>query len=1173
MAKKKSYYRRLSSKELAPIRIGGMVRKTPSIDLYRGAAITRPLQLGSAMGGVSAGRIGAATQQSLIDRANWGDKSAAKKLGLGGLGGGLGSATSNKFLGVNLGGFGGFLNRFFGKEGMLGAFTGLPSGLYEAGKAAFHDITNLRNPQDPFSKSSQTRQKIVKPILKDYAYRYGPLTQGKFGEFFKRVGEKPFSYFLDAAMLPGAAEFAGARVGSLGARVAGPGRAGNVFRRMAQWPDVTKRPNLEVTTEVKAGQALKSPSIPRFYGVGANRRIFQKAITDPLLSSSLGRANWLPKLSGGRTSMRGFAERRGTRRMGRTETMQLDVRAAAATGAAVKQIAPAVIEPNRYLNTIDRYMGTHLSRALNKNEAMALSLRKSGITPQVLEDGTSMVDKYQQMVRQSIEGKNPAGANMKDFPEVSENYVKMMAELPEPVRQLIHHPTDRMLKASQAWDEAVADGLKFMPEVDEATHLGRVWGPQYVLTGKSPAQLNAEFEAWAKATGAPERVIRPNYVPHVPATNVDIRRVGLNRVLKRGEEEVVWKGRRAHTAGGITAEEVFRPPSMAYLKEDDMLAFQAGVFRTDPRVLLQHLRQREHDMLALDQMSHRSQFVALKDEFGEPITVKNRHELAQVVDNPEDFALMFRDLPVQWFNKETNVMGEVIRTLQETPELKNLDDVGKQQILDSLNGLMDDNARAFVQEHLGAMKTDAWVVPRSYWNELVNIAKVKDPYNPVGNVWVQGLNRWRALVLAYMPRWWVNTAVGTAMLGLLKGVWDPRYYVQAARMVGKGKLPPGVGLGTGVSGAEISGFGAITKETMARRIASWVQKVEDYFRTSSFLHAIDRQGKQKIRESVGVFENHRSATRGVTEKDYLQWVLADTRRVEAAIDEVNHFHYNFLSLGPFERRYMRQVMPFWGWYKFVTKLVWRLPFEFPGRMQVINKLGEIGMDSQEEMGWMPEWMKGAIFLNKSDPKKIKFISTFGLNPFAQFATPFAAEGSVSGMLRPGMLAPPIQAAMAGAGIDTMTGDRVAIAPDAGVSEDFFGQLWDTRTGEKLESPGARRGGARILGSLARSIPQVRIGEMTGVGGYMGIPRVLPGTGGRPVYPESLPFIAPKPMDVREETMRDISPTGIAAQYTGVFPRTRNLQLDQSLRRKQLAYSKARGRKSEQRYKKFLAKNF
>jgi hypothetical protein len=271
--------------------------------------------------------------------------------------------------------------------------------------------------------------------------------------------------------------------------------------------------------------------------------------------------------------------------------------------------------------------------------------------------------------------------------------------------------------------------------------------------------------------------------------------------------------------------------------------------------------------------------------------------------------------------------------------------------------------------------------------------------------------------------------------------------------------------------------------------------------------------------------------------------LQDPEVVRRSLQETNKMMYNYMILGPFERRYVRQFVPFWGWYKFISQVAWRLPVEMPGRVNIIRWLSLVGQEQEKQFGPMPDWLKGVIPLSKPGDKTFKYLSTLGMNPFGQFFDPLNAQ-TLKGA--PSQLNPGIQAIMQTVGFDPLTGDRVRVSPESGVSEDFFGRLY--RAGHQV-SMAEVEPGYRFAGSLLRSIPQVRTGQQFGGGGS--------------VYPEDVPFIHPRPMGgAGGSSPQNVGQLGLS--YFGVMPKTYDLKAFQQLNLKSAAYARQKNLRDRQR---------
>lgn len=1241
-----------------------MSRRSRLLALYRGAALGPKASAGT---GAISGQLASGRRRVLLQRALESGRIRQDRLGpndraiLGQVtrqqGPGVGG-TGAKLFGVDVPGVSkgiGFFKNLLGERGLYGALTGLPAGLYETGKAVVEDIkeepallggliggpagllgaVGVHAALDP---ESETREKVVDPVIESYKYQYGPLAEGDIGEFGKRFYQQPLGPLLDVAA-----------VGSLGAagagRVAGAvqrtGRGGLVTRQLANMTSPRGREPLPVTrgilSEAAERAGVEAPQLERFYSRGPLRKLSQMAITDPILGGPIGRARI------GDLSIAEFSQKRGINRM-------VD---------ELKSREGLTVQRNVQLEGRD--LGEALAQ-LSPAESTALALIQRGVnTPERLQ---KMADFWSA----SLRGENPEGANITDFPEVPRKHTEYLASLPQnpEVLRLIQQPesSPALIQAARAWETAQVAGREKLgvdPEA-EAAHLANreallrgdqepPAGPQpppsprgggggpgpttppsfppspllgqepeippfqvpevrtetgpsdaaqaawdALLRGEEgrpepeppefpPDQLPTEAEIPEFTLGdigqgppegppppvdygepggfepdlpRPDYPIRPSYVPDISTEGMQFRAPGA---LRTGEPQLLPGGVRRERVREPDARSLFVPSVQPYLHSSQLETFRAGVFRTDPSALMSHVAKRERDLVETYFNNEALNAVALRDQDGVPAKFKSQTELDRAVGTLGDYVLVYDDLPTRWYRAEHNVLQQVVARIDRAREEGDVGPQLSEDLLAELNKMLDDDAQAFVQSYLGAAKTSGVAVPQHFYRRMQQQAKTSDSFawEPV-NFYVGALNKWRTLTLAYMPRWWVNTAVGSFFLNTLKGVWNPRDYQQAFRLSGSADLPADVRLG-GMVAAEQFGPGRPGLRNSifpTRKLYEWVQRVEDTFRTASFVHSLRREDKQRMAE---IGESMRTMFPfGRRDDDYIDELLLDPELTRHAVNQVNRFSYNYMQLGPNERRYVRQFIPFYGWYKFITKFVWRMPLEYPGRLAVLTKLGLVGQEALEEAFGedaesLPPWIRDAVLLSK-DPKNIKYLSTGGLNPFGSFANPFAEQGVVAGLAGLGQASPLIQAGLAGMGIDPFTGDRIGISPEEPVGTDFLGRMFNTETGKEIRGLSEVAGGRRTVASLLRSVPQYRIGEVIQAGG-------------RPVYPESLPFVAERPIGVRPETRRDVSVPGLLGEYSGIRSRSFDLERARELDEASLKYARKRRKSQQKRHRERL----
>jgi hypothetical protein len=153
----------------------------------------------------------------------------------------------------------------------------------------------------------------------------------------------------------------------------------------------------------------------------------------------------------------------------------------------------------------------------------------------------------------------------------------------------------------------------------------------------------------------------------------------------------------------------------------------------------------------------------------------------------------------------------------------------------------------------------------------------------------------------------------------------------------------------------------------------------------------------------------------------------------------------------------------------------------------------------------------------------------------------------------------VQALLQAAGVNPLTGESLDIAPESGVIESpITGELINIHTGQPT-TLSQEEWGARLLGGLARSLPQVRLAEAISLQG-------------RPVYPESIPFLRPRPIAVSPEGTSDVSLEGIAREMFGVRPDDFDLEEYQRFSRKETKAArsvyKSKMREKRRREKKY-----
>jgi hypothetical protein len=1029
---------------------------------------------------------------------------------------------------------GGFFHGVTGFLGNLGKdigdfATGFFPGVYTFGKAALHDLTMTGG-------SSEVIKKIIKPTYEGYKQTYGQ------GHVLRNLYEHPLGPILDLATVASLGAGGAAKVGEAAARNGVEGGVANLAKLSSR----EGRPSIALP----GGQPIAREYTPR-----------------PLArAGQIG----LDKLGEHFEPLGNFQAKKAMQRESRLGDQEFK--------GQLSQDTLGVVRP--LIET---------GKALDPDESLAVHLSLRGVnTPERLHQ-------YQVNVQAALA--DPDKAAKAEALGVPRQIIERRANLPDRVQELVMNPTPNMVRFADAWHSDVNRGLGQLPIEPEVHEAKRGFYQRELAPIHQRESMLENGPDWTPGQ------IEPNYVPDVQATNFEthIPREKLSRVvpgMQPGEEVIRPKrgGDRIAT-DAVTAQNIFVPRAQRYLADTSGETFMEGLFRADPKVFVEHAVRRERDLAERAfKSSLIDQNAARKD--GEILNFKNKTEF-DASGLRETHVLVNPEFPVAWFRAETNFIkqaGQIIDRLQEVGDEAN--ETVVQQMIDNLT---DADAKAFLISHWGAMKRPGVAVPNEFFNYQKQLAQVSDPFNnPAGRTWARFMHHWRNTVLAYMPRWGLNTAVGSFVTNIVKGVLNPVDYVRGnrlsrqylteggdlverpswgARRMGAPDLdfsqerlqklePAGVSLQGEAVQEHLEGSMAGYQNSLGisfptRKLVAGVQHIEDFFRRASFQQSLRKEGKlwdqshgadldieapEGTMEQMGdVLTDHFEEVDG--HNGNVPEMLQDERVVRRALRDVNKFGYNYGALGPHERRYVRQFMPFYGWYKFISTLAAKLPVEYPGRTAAMNALAQIGTDMQNDLGMMPDWIKGSIILGVNADGTIRYLPTRGMNPFATFFNPLDPGSTLQ--QASGMLNPALQAGLQAIGYDTLTGDSVRISPESGVARDFAGVLVNEK-GEQV-SPRQVQALPRGIMGLARSIPGYRLGEKY----------IL--EGGASVYPEHVPF------GIQTRLMSppsNVSPTqggaALGLSLIGVNPRGYDLGNFQRLSKKRARYVQTTNRNAIRR---------
>lgn len=271
---------------------------------------------------------------------------------------------------------------------------------------------------------------------------------------------------------------------------------------------------------------------------------------------------------------------------------------------------------------------------------------------------------------------------------------------------------------------------------------------------------------------------------------------------------------------------------------------------------------------------------------------------------------------------------------------------------------------------------------------------------------------WRAAVLG-TPRYAMNNVIGGTSIMLLNNPTGFKYYIKAAaNVLGKNKASkimqhnPGKGVSwvDEVFGhmrshgfvQEVPRFnvkGKLGKAVNVER--SWYDFVnrwsEEAYRVSALMQRVRKDPEITQMRKQGLSEHEAVLAKARADR---QWV----HQVSDDIDDIfGQYHYH----NDLERTVRSAGVPFYGWYRAISRSTTNTFKDRPGRALGLMALGESGIEETEEaLGEIPHFMRSVIplggFLKGSPgPGRRSILTTQGMNPWntpAEFVRGLGAAG-------------------------------------------------------------------------------------------------------------------------------------------------------------------------------------
>lgn len=269
-------------------------------------------------------------------------------------------------------------------------------------------------------------------------------------------------------------------------------------------------------------------------------------------------------------------------------------------------------------------------------------------------------------------------------------------------------------------------------------------------------------------------------------------------------------------------------------------------------------------------------------------------------------------------------------------------------------------------------------------------------------------NAWRTLVLNLRLGWLVNNVVGNTGLYFLQNTGPG-----ALRSLIKGDLTADDiaatvaehGMGGTAYGSQMPAAGKIGRAL--EKATTVPEKVpvlggRALTRAPEVLRNMDIRYEQKLRRATidralnaspelkAMTKDIKNQTKTMREMK-VELLKKNPKVADKASAEAYRTLGNFNNLSPFEQNVVRQVVPFYAWYRAITKIAFHLPLDNPYRTAILAAVGNEGFKNQAQVG---SGIQGAIQLPGG-----YILRTAGVNPLMTIPQ---TVGAVSTMARAGL---------------------------------------------------------------------------------------------------------------------------------------------------------------------------
>jgi hypothetical protein len=221
---------------------------------------------------------------------------------------------------------------------------------------------------------------------------------------------------------------------------------------------------------------------------------------------------------------------------------------------------------------------------------------------------------------------------------------------------------------------------------------------------------------------------------------------------------------------------------------------------------------------------------------------------------------------------------------------------------------------------------------REGWQKIAG-GQIK-PFDTVQSLWRRG-------ILAFAPRYYVNSLIGNLGQWMMLTGGDLRTLSQARRKNLGNSVPEHVSGSTNVAEARVGDprWSSMTLpgKKLARlsdRLMDWQGSFDALYRRAAYIHQVKKGLKAEG-----------TKTRGLSAEDLGEAIrTAPKEVVNQAIRTTELFYGDYLRLGPVERAVFRRAFPFYSFMRFSTRFLMEMPIRHPKRAALLATVSTAAQD-------------------------------------------------------------------------------------------------------------------------------------------------------------------------------------------------------------------------------------